>query len=152
MVEILEFLNALFWLATKFIMGLGFVLYQDFSLAQSVAIAVGGGMLGVIIFAYGSTAINKIFRKFRPKKKKVKFGWWNRFLVKLRRTVGLKGIAFLTPVLLTVPVGTLVALTVEKHKPTVFLWMFVSLSVWSIGLSALYFAFDINLQELLHFD
>ena len=51
MLEILEFLNALFWLATKFIMGLGFVLYQDFSLVESVAIAVGGGMLGVVIFA-----------------------------------------------------------------------------------------------------
>jgi len=152
MLEILEFLNSVFWLATKFIMGVGFVLYQDFSLAQSIAISVGGGMLGVVVFAYGSQAINKLYRKIRPKKDTPKFGRWNRFLVRLRRTVGLKGIAFLTPVLLTVPVGTVVALTVEKHKPTVFLWMFVSLSIWSIGLSALYFAFDINLQELLHLD
>ncbi len=90
---------------------------------------IAGGMLAFIIYYYFSELVivysrylspyvvkvlpvawqqaakrRKVRRAIRRKKRK-KFTWINKFMVKLRRGYGMWGIILLTPVLLSLPVG-----------------------------------------------
>jgi hypothetical protein len=75
----------------------------------------------------------------------------NRRLVSIFRKYGLFGIAFLTPVLLSIPIGTIVANSFEPKKRKIFLFMFISILFWSILMVSLFEIFHaksvIDLQE-----
>lgn len=60
----------------------------------------------------------------------------NRRLVKIWRKYGLVGIAFLTPVLISIPIGTIIANNMIHNKKKIFLYMFISIVFWSIFLNA----------------
>jgi hypothetical protein len=75
----------------------------------------------------------------------------NRRLVTIFRKYGLFGIAFLTPVILSIPIGTIVANSFEPNKRKIFLFMFISILFWSILMVSLFEIFHaknvIDLQE-----
>jgi hypothetical protein len=58
----------------------------------------------------------------------------NRRLVNIWRRYGLFGIAFLTPVLISIPIGTIVASRLIPNKKKIFLYMFVSITFWSVAM------------------
>jgi hypothetical protein len=84
------------------------------------------------------------------KNKKV-FTKRNRRLVTIFRKYGLFGISFLTPVLLSIPIGTIVANSFESNKRKIFLYMFISILFWSTLMVSLFEIFHaknvIDLQE-----
>ncbi|MFM7016648.1 MAG: hypothetical protein ACKOX3_10005 [Bacteroidota bacterium] len=75
----------------------------------------------------------------------------NRRLVTIFKKYGLFGIAFLTPVLLSIPIGTIVANSFENKKRKIFLYMFISILFWSTLMVSLFEIFHaknvIDLQE-----
>jgi predicted neutral ceramidase superfamily lipid hydrolase len=75
----------------------------------------------------------------------------NRRLVSIFRKYGLLGIAFLTPVILSIPIGTIVANSFEPNKRKIFLFMFISILFWSTLMVSLFEIFHaknvIDLQE-----
>jgi hypothetical protein len=75
----------------------------------------------------------------------------NRRLVTIFRKYGLFGIALLTPVLLSIPIGTIVANSFEPKKRKIFLFMFISILFWSTLMVSLFEIFHaknvIDLQE-----
>lgn len=75
----------------------------------------------------------------------------NRRLVTIFRKYGLFGIAILTPVLLSIPIGTVVANSFEPKKRKIFLYMFISILFWSTLMVSLFEIFHaknvIDLQE-----
>ena len=75
----------------------------------------------------------------------------NRRLVTIFRKYGLFGIAFLTPVLLSIPIGTIVANSFEPKKRKIFIYMFISILFWSTLMVSLFEIFHaknvIDLQE-----
>jgi len=75
----------------------------------------------------------------------------NRRLVTIFRKYGLFGIAFLTPVILSIPIGTIVANSFEPNKRKIFLFMFISILFWSTLMVSLFEIFHaknvIDLQE-----
>ncbi len=66
----------------------------------------------------------------------------SRKIVKLWKKYGLIGIAFLTPVLISIPIGTIIANTFESNKARIFLYMFISIVFWSITFTSVF--------EILH--
>jgi hypothetical protein len=66
----------------------------------------------------------------------------NRKFVKIWRKYGLFGLAFLTPVVISIPVGTIIANAFEDNKPKIFIYMFFSIVFWSLLLTTSF--------ELLH--
>jgi hypothetical protein len=87
-------------------------------------------------------------KKQEPKKV---FTKRNRRLVSIFRKYGLFGIAFLTPVILSIPIGTIVANSFESNKRKIFLFMFISILFWSTLMVSLFEIFHaknvIDLQE-----
>ncbi len=70
-------------------------------------------------------------------KKKI-FTKRNRLLVKLKVKYGLMGIAFLTPVLLSIPIGTFIATKLVTNKKKIILYMSVSVVFWAILLTSIF--------------
>jgi hypothetical protein len=75
----------------------------------------------------------------------------NRRIVTIFRKYGLFGIAFLTPVILSIPIGTIIANSLEPKKRKIFLFMFISILFWSTLMVSLFEIFHaknvIDLQE-----
>lgn len=83
--------------------------------------SVAGGTFGAAIFYYASEVLMKLSHKKRKEKendliekgltlpKKKKFTKTNRFIIRLKRRLGIYGICFWAPFLLSVPIGSIVA-------------------------------------------
>jgi hypothetical protein len=59
----------------------------------------------------------------------------SRRIVKIWKTYGLLGLAALTPVLFSIPIGTFFMTRYEKNRNKIFLYMFVSITIWSLILT-----------------
>lgn len=102
-------------------------------------------MTGVFVFAnFADTIINfingivhKVFN-IKPKPKKI-FTKRNRIIVKVWRKYGLLGIAVLTPVLFSIPVGTVLACYFERKRYKVYLYLFTSVIIWALLLNSVYY-------------
>ena len=69
-------------------------------------------------------------------KKRVLFTPMNRRMIRLWRRYGLIGIAALTPVLFSIPLGTFVAMRLGNSREKVFLYMFISILAWTVLITA----------------
>lgn len=94
--------------------------------------------------------INYTYIENNQSQKKV-FTKRNRRLVTIFRKYGLFGITFLTPVILSIPIGTIIANSFEPKKRKIFLFMFISILFWSTLMVSLFEIFHaknvIDLQE-----
>lgn len=68
----------------------------------------------------------------------------NRKIVTIWRKYGLIGIAFLTPVILSIPIGTIIANNLVDDKRKIFLYMFISILFWSLFMTSLFEIFHAN--------
>ncbi len=117
------------------------VVLFDFHFLKVFAVTCSGGITGNILFTYVSAGILKWWEKFKEKKfssKKKVFTRSNRRIIKIKRRFGLFGIAFFTPILLSIPLGAFIAERFYKNKKKVITALSVSVVSWSI---ALYFLF-----------
>ncbi len=174
--EMDEFLKVLLIIAmssVKFIAGPVFLYFDDnynFSFIEKISYSIIGGMLGVLIFAYGSdfivrvwvflkTPVVAIFKRrhaegkinadhFIIRKKKV-FNSRNRRLVRIWSNYGIIGIAFVTPILLSIPVGTFIATRLIHNKKKVMMYMFISIVFWSFLMISIFELYHVlTLQDL----
>jgi hypothetical protein len=60
----------------------------------------------------------------------------SRRFVRLWRRYGLIGVAFLTPVIISIPVGTILVNAFEDNKAKIFIYMFFSILFWSVLLTS----------------
>lgn len=68
----------------------------------------------------------------------------NRRAIKIWNSYGLMGIAFLTPVILSIPIGTIIANNMVHNKKKIFLYMFVSIVFWSLMLNLIFEIYHIK--------
>ncbi len=168
--EVLKVIFVILVSSVKFVAGPSFAYLENeypFTFFESVAYCVIGGMLGVWFFTFFSLeiqiGINWIRRKLqkaingsrlivRPgheedlvhpvtQQRKI-FSKRTRRFVRLWRKYGMVGVSFLTPVVFSIPVGTVVLNLFEDNKGKIFLYMFFSVLFWSLLLNGIF--------ELLH--
>jgi hypothetical protein len=143
---ILKFISdAIIFLSStvKFALGASAVVTGNMGISGSIC-NVLGGITGIIIFTYlGSHIRVWLIRRF-PKQLGRKFSRSSRMLVKVRQHSGLMGIAFLTPIFLSIPVGVLIALDLTTHKTKIVSSMVVSCIFWSAVFFVPYYAFNLN--------
>ena len=151
--DVLPIMVVLFWASTKFMVGYGFVFYYNFSFINSILLTVSGGMLGVLIFSFIYSFFSIWKQRVFPSKtpKKFTINRKKRMLVKIKNSYGLAGIAFLTPVFLTVPVGTMVANAFYKNKSKVFSYMFFAFTFWSVLFASTYHYLGLDFNQMLPF-
>ncbi len=61
-----------------------------------------------------------------------------RKIVKIWKKYGLMGLAALTPVLFSIPLGTFFMSRLEKNKKKILLYMFVSITCWSLLITTIF--------------
>lgn len=103
-----------------------------------------GGILGVIVFSVFSKGLLKMWNscwpeqlKYSRKSKKI-FSKKSRWLVTLKNKYGLPGIVFLTPVLLSIPVGAFLVTKYYRQKKTSYVWLITGQIAWSLIFTAIY--------------
>lgn len=138
----------LFAPALSFGMGLNFV--------QTILSTTSGGIVGVFVFFFLSrwllqlysryffyyfhllrtkiySYLNITIPKFIPARR---FTRRNRFIIKLVRKYGLVGIVILTPVLLSIPVGTFIATRYFSSNRYLLVYLSGSVMFWSLFMSS----------------
>ena len=136
----------LFLLSTvKFVVGVpsAFAAFK-LGFVELILFASGAGITGVTIFMFFSDWLFKMWGAFRirflpaqnPKPHKI-FSKKSRLYVKIIRKYGLPGIALITPTIISIPVGTLLARRIFPDRKKVFFYLSVSVVLWSITLSAI---------------
>jgi len=93
-----------------------------------------GGTIGVFVFTYFGAFISSKLGKhpiFKVKFKSI------RKLIKMRDSYGLIGLAFISPVLISIPVGCIFSAAIEHNKKKVILYQTLSVVFWSVVLFSL---------------
>ncbi len=140
--------------AVKFLLAAPIALAYGFNYLETLVTTMAGGVIGVIVFfqisKFSIKLINKAKEKVEktlngqteldyepiPPKKKI-FTWKNKLIVKTIRRFGLPGIAFLTPCILSIPVGTFIAFRYFHDKKKVLSYLTLSVVFWAFVLSSL---------------
>ncbi|WP_372753210.1 hypothetical protein [Labilibaculum sp.] len=110
-----------------------------------------GGLIGILISTLASKGLIKLFnayglKLFKSKKKiKKKFNKQNRRLVILKNKYGLAGIAILTPVLLSIPIGVFLNTKYYGHKKISYLYLLISQITWSFVYTLFYTAIKVSM-------
>lgn len=139
--EILKYFSIAGLCMFKFVMGPTMGAISGLSILETVAVTVVGMMASVLLFSHvGHPIRDFVFRNFMKKRKL--FTKRNRRLVKVWRKYGIQGVAFLTPILFSPIVGTLVAVAFGESKTRIFFYMLASAVLWSFTMS--YFLFLIK--------
>lgn len=146
----LKVLTVLLWSGFKFVVGVSTAILLGFNQFEILLICVSGGMLGVIVYLYLWDLILKIYHKFYPKKvKPIKFSKFKRKLVIFIRKYEVYGIAFLTPVLFSMPIGTILAASIEHNKWRIKLIMFGALCFWALVIIGIKLLFKVDPEKVL---
>lgn len=113
---------------------------QGIPMVVSMLIAVAGMMLTVTILAYGGPKVrNWLLNTFAKKRKK--FTKRNRQFVRIWRRWGMPGVAFLTPLIFSPIIGTMLAVAVGAKRSRIMLHMFISAVFWSVVQTILWYEF-----------
>jgi hypothetical protein len=89
----------------------------------------------------GDFTVNYEFIDKENAKRKV-FTKRNRRVVQIWKKYGLTGIAIITPIILSIPIGTIIANSLEVKKSKILLYMFFSILFWSVAMTTVF--------EILH--
>ncbi len=151
---IAKLLSVFFLSSVKFMWAPGTALVSGFSFTQTIFITSAGGIAGITFFYFfGMWAIEKMegirsrtgVVRFRSSRSRV-FNKRNRRIVKLKRSVGLIGLIIITPALLSIPIGCVVAAKFYRHHKLTYPLLVVSTIAWSFFLTALVFGLKSKLE------
>ncbi len=127
-----------------------------FPFFKAITITTAGGVAGAWIFAnisqWALDQWHKLRIKYIPiKKKGNEPPHENKFIGKIKTKWGLAGIAFFTPVILSIPIGTALAVHFYRDKQKVISYMFISIVVWDFVFYFFYLKFYYLLLTHFHF-
>jgi len=136
-----------------------------FGYFETIITTTAGGIIGVLFFYYLSGMLIRLVRRLTPRiqpyfnpireeifslfqyqpsqpieiKKKKIFTKKNRFIIFTRKRFGLIGIAILTPVLLSIPLGTFLTAKYYPRQKYKLLYLTISVVFWSFFISSVVF-------------
>ena len=135
--------------------GVPAAVFAKFPFFKAVTITTAGGVTGAIVFANISEWAQESWHKFRAKHFPYKEHKPNRFFDsklahKIKDKWGLLGIAFFTPFILSIPLGTYIAVRFYHDKQKVISYMLVSIAIWDVVLYTFYNKFYHALISYFH--
>lgn len=111
----------------------------DFNFWKVMAVIWSGGISGAIVFTNLSAVLmkwwhNAKIRYFRNHRHPKVFTKGNRRIIRIKQRFGIWGIALITPLGLSMPVGTFVAERFYKDKRKVILVFSAAIIFWSVAI------------------
>jgi hypothetical protein len=130
------------------------ILAYKFHFLKVFAITVSGGLTGTVIFTFLSASLINWWKHFKAKyftthKKAKVFTKSNRRIIRIKRRFGLAGIAFFTPILLSVPLGAFLGERFYRKKQKVIFALSLSIILWEVVLYFIYYFFYSSLHKFL---
>jgi hypothetical protein len=154
MANIIKILSV--FITCSFAFKIGFpsaVFLFNYNFAKVMLVACGGGIAGNIAFTYLSAGMLKLLHKFRVKRHLIHrrkiFSSFNRRIIRVKRRFGLAGIAFITPILLSTPIGAFIAERFYKDKKKIILYLSAATVFWALALYLLLSLFEGSLKGWL---
>lgn len=141
----LEIVSVFLMSSVKFVFGgVPLALVYGFSFFKAVTVTSLGGFTGSTFFVFMSDKLIAFFKKRKAQKKaaaieskpKKIFTRKNKIIVIVKKRFGLLGIAVLTPLLFSIPIGCFLAVRYFKDKQRIIIYMFGSILFWAIALSS----------------
>ncbi|MCK5823285.1 MAG: hypothetical protein KAG95_04730 [Bacteroidales bacterium] len=129
------------------------ILQCNHSIAKTILLTSVGGTIGILSFAFltkpisiafnlivDKTRKNLFFKKFISqskimKKQKSVFSKKNRRVIRVKQKFGLLGVATITPIILSIPVGTFIAVKYYSLSSKTLLFLISAVIFWSVALS-----------------
>ncbi len=115
-----------------------FILENKLTFLQGFLFGVSSGLFGILTFMFLSTIILRFWHWLkeqlgikRRKPQKV-FTKRSRMMVRIKSKYGLAGIALLSPIIISIPIGVFLAMRYFKNKNKVFLYMWGGVILWSL--------------------
>lgn len=124
----------------KFFLAIPLAQQFEFSFWETFLFTCLGGLVGVVFFAFFRKVVLKIYYRFFPYKPKSQRNksFKRTLILSAAKKYGLFGIAFLTPVFFSIPIGTFVALHFFPNKKKTLPILFASVMGWSFLLSLIW--------------
>lgn len=138
--EIVKLVGLVLFSSVKFLFAPSTVYFSGYSYFETILITVFGGVLGVVVFFYtGAAFFTFLSDRFSRagKQKKSPFTRRNRMIVKLKATWGLFGLAIVSPCLISIPIGSLLAAKYFRHSKWTLPFMIGSVVMWSFILTSI---------------
>lgn len=135
--EILKYISVFLLSMVKFFGGPLAGVSMGLSFWATIGLTVAGMMTSVIIFSGIGTLFSKWYAQQQRQKQKPVFTKKNRRLVRVWQRFGMGGIAFLTPILLTPIIGTVVATVLGAPQRHILVHMLWSALLWGVTLTFL---------------
>ena len=135
------------WSTVKYTVGVG-VAFTGFSNPLwGFLFTTLGGFAGVVFFTYSELWLEDLFHRwFKPKRV---FTKTSRRLVRLKQRGGLPLVALLTPLILSIPVGCLMATAFVHSRRQIIFWQMISVLFWGVLFFGLQAIFDLNLMDII---
>ena len=130
-----EIILLLLFSSTKFFLAPPAALLAGFDLKYTILICGTGGTLGFFFFFYFAMFINRFSLRLFPKKKKKVFSRKNKMIAKVKSNFGLMGVALLTPCLLSIPLGSILAAIYYKENKATVPTFILSIWFWALTIS-----------------
>ena len=157
----LEFISMVATSAVKFAMTPIFSYRLGFTFLQSVLINSVGGCIGVLFFYRVSgwfmqrARLRRIHRAIAEKHgviapRKRSFNKRNRFIIRLKSGSGLRGLAALTPLLISIPIGSILAAKYFHHDRRTLPTMLSAVLIWAVVLSAFWNVVYVSVGNMAH--
>lgn len=137
-IKVLQIIGLILFSSVKFLFAPSTVYVVGFSFFETLIITISGGVFGVLLFFYSGTfVINWWNQLFPPKNVRKNFSKKNRTIIRVKNSYGLFGLAFISPCLISIPIGCLIAakyFRYDKRTVPVFIGAVV---FWAIVLTSL---------------
>lgn len=128
------------------------VIYFRFDFFYSFIISIGSVFIGSVIYTYLSYYLIRLWKyiklKILSQPHKI-FTPQNRKIIKIKNKFGLTGIALLSPILLSIPLGAFLAEKFFKNKTKIILYLNAASLFWFIIIYLLMKFFYLQLKGIL---
>jgi membrane protein DedA with SNARE-associated domain len=136
---ILKYISVILISAVKFIGGPVLGIAYGLTIVETALATILGMMISVYSLSYfGNWFRQKFMKVFASKQKKLTK---NKKVKAVWEKYGIKGIAFLTPIIFSPMIGTILALSFGGKRKRVVFYMFISALFWGFVLSSIVFFF-----------
>lgn len=137
---ILKILSVISLSSVKFLFAAPTSIALGFNFIETVILCIIGGSLGVLVFTFSSQYVYKIIdfttKPFRSKKKISKKKNGNQLAEKIAKKYGLVGLSIVTPSIISIPIGTLLAIKLFPDKKKVISFLIFSVIIWALILAS----------------
>lgn len=127
------------------------VFRQDFFII--ILVSCSGGIAGNILFTHLSSALLRVVHNYKLKRgllpKKKKISSFHRRVIRVKQKFGLAGIAFITPIFLSTPVGAFLARRFFKDKRKIIIYLSAATVLWAFLLYFILYFFHESLKGWL---